>query len=98
MCSSDLAGIRLLGGLARVNDKTVSGGVQPVWRHGFAGEIPLRAEYFFSSAFSISGAVGVVVAFNGSDRNPLTGSVNSTDVALAYADFSGGVGFTYYFR
>jgi hypothetical protein len=92
------AGVRLLGGLARVNQTTTTGSVQTAWRYGFAGEIPLRAEYFFSSAFSISASVGVVVAFNGADGNPLTGNTNSTDVAIAYADFSGGVGFTYYFR
>ena len=47
---------------------------------------------------AISGAVGVIVALNSAEGNPLTGDVNSTDVSLAYADFSGGVGFTYYFR
>jgi hypothetical protein len=72
-------------------------------RYGFAIEVPLRVEYFFTSAFAIAAAVGPVLNFpspqrNGASvRNPLTTNVSSWDLSLFRGDFSGGLGFTYYF-
>lgn len=86
-------GVRLMGSLARSNDEGVAG----AWRYGMAAEIPIRVEYFFSPNFAIAGAVGPTLAVNSSGRNPLTGSSGSLDLALTHGDFSGGVGFSYYF-
>ncbi len=77
-------------------------------RYGFALEVPIRVEYFFTSAFAIAAAVGPVLHFpspwrtdrSGTSvavRNPLTTGVSSWDLALTRGEFSGGLGFTYYF-
>lgn len=86
-------GARFLSGWSRFNDAQ---GDAANGRYGFSVEIPLRAEYFFSSSFAISGAVGPVAIRNGTRGNPLTGNANSLDVTLTRGGFSGGVGFTYY--
>jgi hypothetical protein len=64
---------------------------------GVTVEMPLRAEYFFSDNFAISGAVGPVLEFNRSDANPLTGG-SAFGLDIFRGGFSGGVGFTVYFR
>ena len=77
-------------------------------RYGFAIEVPLRVEYFFTSAFAIGAAVGPVVHFPSPwrvdrtgiaapVRNPLTTNVSTWNVMLSSGEFSGGLGFTYYF-
>ncbi len=77
-------------------------------RYGFAVEVPIRVEYFFTSAFAIAGAVGPVLHFPSpwrtdrtgtavAVRNPLTTNVGSWDLSLTRGEFSGGLGFTYYF-
>lgn len=86
-------GLRLLGAAARSNDAGVAG----PWRFGFAAELPIRVEYFFSPNFAVAGAVGPTIAVNSSGRNPLTGSSASLDLGLTHGDYSGGVGFSYYF-
>ena len=87
-------GARVLTGWARLDG---SSGSAEAMRVGVTGEIPLRVEYFFAPAFAIAGAVGPVLSFNRSRTNPLTGATNSFDVAIARGDFSGGIGFSYYF-
>lgn len=86
-------GVRLLGATARNNDAGVAG----PWRFGFAAELPIRVEYFFSPNFAVAGAVGPTIAVNSSGRNPLTGNSASLDLGLTHGDYSGGVGFSYYF-
>ena len=86
-------GVRLMGSVARSND----GGVAGPWRFGMAAEIPIRIEYFFSPNFAVAGAVGPTLAVNSSGRNPLTGNSGSLDLALTHGEFSGGIGFSYYF-
>lgn len=86
-------GIRLMGAVARSNDGAVAGPL----RYGLAAEIPIRIEYFFSPNFAIAGAVGPTLAVNSTGRNPLTGNSESLDLALTHGDFSGGIGFSYYF-
>ncbi len=77
-------------------------------RYGFAVEVPIRVEYFFTSAFAIAAAVGPVLHFPSpwrTDRtgvaapvrNPLTTNTSSWELALTRGEFSGGLGFTYYF-
>ncbi len=77
-------------------------------RYGFAIEVPIRLEYFFTPAFAIAAAVGPVLHFpspwrtdrTGTSvpvRNPLTTNVSSWELALTRGEFSGGLGFTYYF-
>jgi len=66
-------------------------------RFGLTLELPLRVEFFFSPAFAIAGAVGPVISVNGDEANPLTGGRDSVDVGLTRGDFSGGLGFAYYF-
>ena len=77
-------------------------------RYGFAMEVPIRIEYFFTSTFAIAAAVGPVLHFPSpwrTDRtgkaapvaNPLTTTVSTWDLALTRGEFSGGLGFTYYF-
>lgn len=88
-------GVRAIGAVARTNTAGVSTGS----RIGFAAEIPLRVEYFFGAAFAISAAVGPV--FNvpvSSDIDPLTGDTSALDISLTRGEFSGGLGFTYYFN
>lgn len=87
-------GLRALMGWARLDDAEGKAGQ---FHFGFAFEVPLRAEYFFSPAFAVAGSVGVVLAFNQTAANPLTGQRESYDLALTRGDFSGGLGFTYYF-
>lgn len=72
-------------------------GIEAPMRLGVALELPLRVEFFFSPAFAIAAAVGPVLALNGSQQNPLTGGRNSLDLDLTRGDFSGGLGFSYYF-
>lgn len=86
-------GLRVMGAVARSNDGSVAG----PWRYGLAAEIPIRIEYFFSPNFAVAGAVGPTLAVNSTGRNPLTGNTESLDLALTHGDFSGGVGFSYYF-
>jgi hypothetical protein len=86
-------GGRFLNAWSQFND---AGGHSVDGRYGFAVELPLRVEYFFSPAFAISGAVGPVITRNGASSNPLTGNTNSLDVTLTRGSFSGGIGFTYY--
>jgi len=64
---------------------------------GFTVEFPLRAEYFFSDNFAISGAVGPVLELGRTSANPLTGS-SSFGIDVFRGGFSGGVGFMVYFR
>lgn len=77
-------------------------------RYGFAVEVPIRIEYFFTTAFAIAAAVGPVLHFpspwrtdrSGTSvpiRNPLTTNTSSWELALTRGEFSGGLGFTYYF-
>lgn len=77
-------------------------------RFGFAVEVPLRVEYFLTPAFAVAAAVGPVLHFpspwrNDSTgtsvpvRNPLTTGTSTWDLALTRGEFSGGLGFTYYF-
>ena len=77
-------------------------------RFGFAIEVPLRVEYFFTSAFAVAAAVGPVIHFpspwrSGKDgvagpvRDPLTTGTSTWHVSLSRGEFSGGLGFTYYF-
>ncbi len=77
-------------------------------RYAFAIEVPIRIEYFFTPAFAIGAAVGPVLHFpspwrtdrTGTSvpiRNPLTTNVSSWDLSLTRGEFSGGLGFTYYF-
>ncbi len=87
-------GARVLTGWAKLD--TASGNAEAM-RVGVTAEIPLRVEYFFTPAFAIAGAVGPVLSFNRGRTNPLTGGTHSFDVALARGDFSGGIGFSYYF-
>lgn len=89
-------GGRLLNGWARRNNDAT--GQATAWRYGLALEFPLRVEYFFSPAFAIGAAVGPVLTWNFADGNPLTGAANSFDVSLTRGDFSGGLGFMYYFN
>lgn len=88
-------GGRLLNGWSRRNDQS---GQATAWRYGLALELPLRVEYFFSPAFAIGAAVGPVLTWNFAAGNPLTGVANSFDISLTRGDFSGGLGFTYYFN
>ena len=78
-------------------------------RFGFAVEVPLRVEYFLTPAFAVAAAVGPVLHFpspwradkTGTSvpiRNPLTTGTSSWDLALTRGEFSGGLGFTYYFQ
>lgn len=92
-------GLRGLVGWARLtcpttddDQKTCANG-----RFGIAFEAPLRVEYFFAPSFSVAGAVGPVVGLNEPDGNPLTGERNSRSVSLTRGEFSGGLGFSYYF-
>ena len=89
------AGLRVDTGFARAVD---GNGNATAFRVGVALEVPLRAVYFLSEQFSISASVGPVVAFNGSDANPLTGARNSTSLSLFSGGFSGGIGFTVWLR
>ncbi len=88
-------GARLVNGWARQND---SHGLAQGTRYGMGAEIPLRVEYFFSPAFAIGAAVGITMVWSGNSANPLTGSSKSFDLTLTRGDFSGGLGFTYYFQ
>lgn len=78
-------------------------------RYGFALEIPIRVEYFLSANFAIAAAIGPVLHFPSpwradktgipiAVRNPLTAETSTWDVALTRGEFSGGLGFTYYFN
>jgi len=87
-------GVRVLTGWAKFD--TADGNAEAM-RVGVTAEIPMRVEYFFTPAFAIAGAVGPVLSFNRGRTNPLTGGTHSFDVALARGDFSGGLGFSYYF-
>lgn len=77
-------------------------------RYGFAMEVPIRIEYFFTPAFAIAAAVGPVLHFpspwrtdrggvTAPIRNPLTTNTSSWELSLTRGEFSGGLGFTYYF-
>lgn len=87
-------GGRVLTGLARANN--AAGDAGP-WRTGFAVELPLRVEYAFTDQFAIGAAVGPTISWSSAQRHPLTGAQNALDVSLTRGDFSGGLGFTYYF-
>ncbi len=88
-------GVRAITAVARTNTAGVSTGS----RIGFAAEIPLRVEYFFGAAFAISAAVGPVLNVPvTSDVDPLTGNTSSLDISLTRGEYSGGLGFTYYFN
>ena len=87
-------GGRLLTGVARANNANDNAGP---WRTGFAVEIPLRVEYAFTDQFAIGAAVGPTISWSSAQRHPLTGAQNALDVSLTRGDFSGGLGFTYYF-
>ena len=84
------AGLRAAVGVARpVSD----GGQSAALRFGVNIEVPLRAMYFLSDSFAITGAVGMVLTF-GSDRiNPLDGSQDTSALSLFRGGFSGGLGF-----
>ncbi|MSQ82047.1 MAG: hypothetical protein EXR77_03905 [Myxococcales bacterium] len=87
-------GVRALAAIARTNVGTVATDL----RFGIAFEIPVRIEYFFNQTFAIAGAFGPTLAVNTARPNPLTGSSQSFDIAIARGDFGGGLGFTYYLR
>jgi hypothetical protein len=87
-------GGRLLTGVARSN--RADGDAGP-WRVGLAVEIPLRVEYAFTEHFAVAAAVGPTISWSGKDAHPLTGATESLDVSLTRGEFSGGLGFTYYF-
>lgn len=89
-------GLRMTTGLARTRALD-TGEADPV-RVGLAGEAPLRAIYFLSDQFSISGSVGPVLAWNGVQANPLTGGRNSMTFSLFRGGYSGGIGFCVWFR
>ena len=65
---------------------------------GFAMEIPLRAVFFLSDRFVISGAVGIVGALESKTGNPLTGGKAAVKVSLFKGGFSGGLGFMFLFN
>lgn len=89
------AGLRVDTGFARTVDAAGNAGAM---RIGFGFEVPLRAVYFLSDQFSISGTVGPVLVINGSTANPFTGATNSTDFSLFRGGFGGGIGFTVWLR
>ena len=88
-------GLRIDTGFARTVD---GNGTAGPFRVGFGFELPLRAVYFLSDQFSISGTVGPVLVINGSKANPFTGATNSTDISLFRGGFGGGIGFTVWLR
>ena len=90
------AGVRVDIGFGRGVDATT--GNAKASSVGFAVEVPLRAVYFFSEQFSISGTVGPLLALNGNAPHPLTGATKSTEFSLFRGGFSGGVGFTVWLR
>jgi hypothetical protein len=90
------AGVRLdLGFSRRVDPQT---NTTEDSRFGVALEVPLRAIYFLSEQFSISGSVGPVLALPGGGVNPLTGGATATEFSLFRGGFSGGLGFTVWLR
>ena len=88
-------GGRALVGVARIN---LDDGTDAPWTVGFSFEAPLRVEWFFNPAFAVAGAVGAVVTVATERAHPLTGRRESSEFSLTRGDFSGGVGFTYYFN
>ncbi|MCO4761934.1 MAG: hypothetical protein KC502_10545 [Myxococcales bacterium] len=89
-------GLRVTAGLSRpVNVQTNA--TQPM-RVGFSSEIPLRAMFFLSDHFALTGSVGPVVTFGSSAGNPLTGAADTTTFSLFRGGFSGGLGFVVFFR
>ncbi|MSP91550.1 MAG: hypothetical protein EXR79_07080 [Myxococcales bacterium] len=88
-------GGRALVGVARINRDD---GAWAPWTVGVAFEAPLRVEWFFNPAFAIGGAVGAVLTVATTRAHPLTGRRESSEFSLTRGDFSGGVGFMYYFN
>ena len=90
------AGLRVILGLDRpVDSKT--GNATPM-RFGTTIEVPLRAAFFLSDRFMITGAVGPVAALQSSTGNPLPGGRDGVQVNLFKGGFSGGLGFAVLFR
>lgn len=90
------AGLRVGTGLSRAVDIT-SGEAKAV-HVGFSLEVPLRAMFFLSDHFALTGAVGPVVTLASSAGNPLTGLAGTTAFSLFRGGFSGGLGFVVFFR
>ncbi len=90
------AGIRVIAGAYQPLD-IATGGKAPM-QVGFAMEIPLRAVFFLSDRFVISGAVGIVGALESKTGNPLTGGKDAVKVSLFKGGFSGGLGFMFLFN
>ena len=90
------AGLRVSVGLSRAVD-VANNTAEPI-HVGFSMEIPLRAMFFLSEHFALTGAVGPVVAFGSPAGNPLTGLGDTTSFSLFRGGFSGGLGFVVFFR
>lgn len=95
------AGARIIGGMHRPIDIGTQTSRPLSW--GFTFEVPLRAMFFLSDHFAISGSVGLVAALErqSSDPdvvagNPLTGGSDAVKVNLFKGGFSGGLGFTFF--
>lgn len=90
------AGVRVTTGLSRpINVAT--GNTKPM-QIGFSVEAPLRAMFFLSDHFALTGAVGPVVIIGSSGGNPLNGLGDTTSFSLFRGGFSGGLGFVIFFR
>ncbi len=90
------AGLRFSVGLSRSVD-AVKNTAEAI-HVGFSMEVPLRAMFFLSEHFAMTGAVGPVLAFGSAAGNPLTGLGDTTSFSLFRGGFSGGLGFVVFFR
>jgi hypothetical protein len=86
-------GLRVLGGIGRVNDNAGRAGP---WQLGVAFEAPLRVEWHFNPNFAIAAAVGGVIIAPSANGNPLSGQRDVTQITATRGQFAGGLGFTYY--
>mgnify|MGYP006935333539 FL=1 len=89
-------GFRVTMGLSRAVDSSTN--VAESVHIGFSMEIPIRAMFFLSDHFALTGAVGPVVALGSAGGNPLTGLGDTTSFSLFRGGFSGGLGFVVFFR
>lgn len=92
------AGVRVTTAFSRVVTTTDTESAASETRVGFSVEVPLRAMFFLSDHFALTGSVGPVITLGGSGVNPLTGARNTTTIALFRGGFSGGLGFVVFLR